>query len=199
MSGGRNDNDKKADVIFHPKIYLPQHQVPFIFFFYFLFYAPLRLICLLQVPFLRACPLSQKTCLFLALPRESGFEHSFLMSDSLGVYLISLPASHTCLPLTVPFWRSWCTATWRCTRLLHSLDLTITLLFFISVSPWPSGAFFPFLYRLPDAFLLCKRKETSSFPQLVMGPFFEFPKGQARAECFCHSLVLSFHNFGYEL
>lgn len=29
--GGRNDNDKKADVIFHPKIYLPPHQVPFIF------------------------------------------------------------------------------------------------------------------------------------------------------------------------
>lgn len=78
-------------------------------------------------------------------------------------------------------------------RLLQSLDLTILLIFFISVSSLTLGVhFFSFSHQLPDAFFV-KRKKLLQALNLEGGHFW-IPRGQARVERTCHPLVLSFHN-----
>lgn len=169
--GGRNDSDKKADVIFHSNIYLP--HIKFLLFFTFLN----SLLCsrtsyLLQVPFLCACPLSLKASVFsffllfwgfFGIPKgEVGLNICFNTWCAFNKSACQpyLPAS-----LTVPFWRSWCTATRRLARLSQSLDLTIARLFSSLCLPWPWGVLlFGFQADSLSLLSLCKKKETSSVP-----------------------------------
>lgn len=152
------------------------HQVPFIFTsFYSPFHAALRLICLLWVP---SRHLSQKTLVFsfflffnlfssVLLGKKGegvGWWSIFLMSDSLGAYLISLSTCHTCLLLWLsPFERvgaeqpdiGEALAEFRFNNLAHFfhlcvfLDLGGTFLFLFTPTPWC---------------FLCEKKETSSGP-----------------------------------
>lgn len=135
---------------------------------------------------------------FLAFPRGK-WVWTFLFNVWLTWCVFNKSACQLYLPasLTVPFWRSWCTATQRLARLSQSLDLTIALPFSSLCLPWPWGALFFYANSLSLP-LLCQKEETSSVPKLGWGRFW-IPKGQARVGRTCHSLVLPFHNFGNEL
>lgn len=199
--GGRNDNDKKADVIFHLHHVSPPHQVPFIFTFFS------SLLCHLMSNLFAsgatlACLPSLTKDLFLfrffGIPQGKVGLKCFFLNFWLAGCVFNKSACQPYLP-TVPFWRSWCTATLRLPRVSQSLDLTIALLFSSLCLPWPWGALF-FCFDADSLSLpsLCKKKETSSVPKLGGGCFW-IPEGQVRVERTCHSLVLSFRNFGYEL
>lgn len=172
--GGRNDNDKKADVILHPKIYLTSSS-----FYFHLFLNSLSCSFTSNLFALGVIPPSLTKDLgifflpflnlFSSVPlgkKGEGWidEAYFLMSDSLGTYLISLSTCHTCLLLWLsPFERvgaeqpdiGEALAEFRFNNLAHFfhlcvfLDLGGTFLFLFTPTPWC---------------FLCEKKETSSGP-----------------------------------
>lgn len=140
------------------------------------------------MPFLRACPLTKDLCFFFL----SSFHFvSFfgILKGKVGLNFLNvwltwcvfnkcacqpyLPAS-----LTVPFWRSCCTATLRLERLPQSLDLTITLCFSSLCVPWPWGALFILYFSTPTACFVKRKKLLKSLN--LDRAVFEFPKGRRK-------------------
>lgn len=102
------------------------------------------------------------------------------MSYSLAVFNKSAFKPHLPASPTVPFWRSWCTATRRLERIWQSLDLTIPLLLLSLPLPWPWGALslpFLLLFWLPVASSRLEKRNFFS-PQTCRGAVYESPKGR---------------------
>lgn len=99
---------KKATAILYPKIYL--HHIKllsrFPFFFALPFYSALLLICLLQVPLLHDCPISQKAlyfsssllfCFFFLLLFPPGKSEHFSLTSVHSFLFCFFSPSLTCL------------------------------------------------------------------------------------------------------
>lgn len=186
---GRNDNDKKADVIFYSKIYLPDINILSFSPFLTPFNAALRLICLLQVPFLHACPFSQKDLCIFFLPfslfffdtpwGKVGLNIFFNVWFTWCVFNKSACQPYLHASLTVPFWRSSCTATRRLARFSQFRFNNHTSFFITLSSLTLRGTFFSSFHAesllLP---LLCKKKKKLLLSWNLQGAIYEFPKGR---------------------
>ena len=198
--GGGNDNDKKPDVIFHPKIYLPCIRFLLILPFF------CSLLCsLTSNPFasgaILAClPSLTKDPSIFFLPFIQSFFGIPLGKVDLNIFLDvwltwcafnkSACQAYLSASLTVPFWRSWCIATWRLARLSKSLDLTIAPLYSSLCLSWPWGALFFFFFA--------KRKKLLQSLNLQEAVF-EFPRGSRELSTPVIRLPSLFMKFGYEL